>query len=63
MSARSIDTPRRTVVIESIAPTVDDGRHPIKRFEASMAAAGTSEQQKQRFYCDNFIDQMGAGLA
>ena len=35
----------------------------IKRFEASMAAAGTSERQKQRFYCDNFVDLMGAGLA
>ncbi len=31
MSTRSIDTPRRTVVVESIAPAVDDGRHPIKR--------------------------------
>ena len=31
MSTRSIDTPRRTVVIESIAPAVDDGRYPIKR--------------------------------
>jgi predicted TIM-barrel fold metal-dependent hydrolase len=44
-------------------PHVEGGRHPIKRFEASMAAAGTSEQQKQRFYCDNFVDLMGAGLA
>lgn len=43
-------------------PHVEGGRHPIKRFEASMAAAGTSEQQKQRFYCDNFVDLMGAGL-
>ena len=44
-------------------PHVEGGRNPIKRFEASMAAAGTSERQKQRFYCDNFIDLMGAGLA
>jgi hypothetical protein len=44
-------------------PHVEGGRHPIKRFEASMAAAGTSEPQKQRFYCDNFVDLMGAGLA
>jgi hypothetical protein len=28
-----------------------------------MAAAGTSERQKQGFYCNNFIDLMGAGLA
>ena len=44
-------------------PHVEGGRNPIKRFEASMAAAGTSERQKQRFYCDNFVDLMGAGLA
>ena len=44
-------------------PHVEGGRNPIKRFEASMSAAGTSEQQKQRFYCDNFVDLMGAGLA
>jgi predicted TIM-barrel fold metal-dependent hydrolase len=44
-------------------PHVEGGRHPIKRFEASMEAAGTSQTQKQRFYCDNFIDLMGAGLA
>ena len=44
-------------------PHVEGGRNPIKRFEASMASAGTSEAQKQRFYADNFIDLMGAGLA
>ena len=44
-------------------PHVEGGRHPIKRFETSMAAAGTTELQKQRFYCDNFVDLMGAGLA
>lgn len=44
-------------------PHVEGGRNPIKRFETSMEVAGTSEQQKQRFYCDNFVDLMGAGLA
>jgi uncharacterized protein len=44
-------------------PHVEGGRHPIKRFEASLAKAGINEQQKQRFYCDNFVDLMGAGLA
>ena len=44
-------------------PHVEGGRNPIKRFEASMETAGTSEEQKQRFYCDNFVDLMGAGLA
>lgn len=43
-------------------PHVEGGRNPIKRFEASMAAAGTTEAQKQRFYCDNFVDLMGKGL-
>ena len=43
-------------------PHVEGGRNPIKRFEGSMAAAGTSERQKQRFYSDNFVDLMGAGL-
>ena len=31
MSARSIDAPRRTVVIESLTPAVDCGRYPVKR--------------------------------
>jgi starch synthase (maltosyl-transferring) len=31
VSQPPIDTPRRTVVIEDIAPTVDDGRYPLKR--------------------------------
>ncbi len=44
-------------------PHIEGGRNPIKRFEASMETAGTSEHQKQRFYCDNFVDLMGAGLA
>ncbi len=44
-------------------PHVEGGRNPIKRFEASMEKASISEAQKQRFYCDNFVDLMGAGLA
>jgi predicted TIM-barrel fold metal-dependent hydrolase len=44
-------------------PHVEGGRNPIKRFETSMQTAGTSEAQKQRFYCDNFVDLMGSGLA
>src|SRR5689334_12254711 len=44
-------------------PHVEGGRNPIKRFETSMQTAGISEPQKQRFYCDNFVDLMGAGLA
>ena len=44
-------------------PHVEGGRNPLKRFEMSMEKAGTGESQKQAFYCDNFIDLMGAGLA
>jgi uncharacterized protein len=41
-------------------PHVEGGRNPLRRFEASLA--GVSERGKQRFYCDNFEDLMGAGL-
>jgi len=44
-------------------PHVEGGRNPIKRFEASMQAARVSDGQRRAFYCDNFIDLMGAGLA
>ncbi len=42
-------------------PHVEGGRNPIKRFEASLERA--SQAQKQRFYCENFVDLMGAALA
>jgi uncharacterized protein len=42
-------------------PHVEGGRNPLKRFEGTMA--GISDAAKQRFYCDNFIDLMGDGLA
>jgi len=41
-------------------PHVEGGRNPVKRFEDALAA--TPEPAKRRFYCDNFIDLMGAGL-
>jgi len=41
-------------------PHVEGGRNPIKRFEDSMRGCG--ETAKQRFYCDNFRDLMGAAL-
>src|SRR5207245_8177115 len=31
VTARPIDAPRRTVVIEDVAPAVDGGRYPVKR--------------------------------
>jgi predicted TIM-barrel fold metal-dependent hydrolase len=42
-------------------PHVEGGRHPIRRFEASLADA--SDGVKQRFYCENFVDLMGPALA
>jgi len=44
-------------------PHVEGGRNPIKRFEASMDAANIGAAQRQRFYCDNFVDLMGRGLS
>jgi predicted TIM-barrel fold metal-dependent hydrolase len=41
-------------------PHVEGGRNPLGRFERSLASV--SERARQRFYCDNFIDMMGAGL-
>jgi uncharacterized protein len=41
-------------------PHVEGGRNPLKRFEASLGDA--SEEARQRFYCDNFVDLMGAAL-
>ena len=42
-------------------PHVEGGRHPLKRFDESLA--GCTPQQVQRFFADNFIDLMGDGLA
>jgi hypothetical protein len=42
-------------------PHVEGGRAPLKRFDESLA--GCSGPAIQRFYADNFIDLMGAGLA
>jgi predicted TIM-barrel fold metal-dependent hydrolase len=42
-------------------PHVEGGRHPIRRFEASMGGLG--EGARQRFYCENFVDLMGPALA
>jgi predicted TIM-barrel fold metal-dependent hydrolase len=42
-------------------PHVEGGRKPYERFEASLGDA--SDEVRDRFYSDNFIDMMGAGLA
>jgi predicted TIM-barrel fold metal-dependent hydrolase len=42
-------------------PHVEGGRNPMRRFEASLARL--PESVRRRFYCDNFVDLMGSGLA
>lgn len=42
-------------------PHVEGGRNPLKRFDASLLSV--PEALRERFYVDNFIDLMGAGLA
>lgn len=42
-------------------PHIEGGRHPLKRFDASLA--GLAEPVTNRFFAENFIDLMGAGLA
>jgi predicted TIM-barrel fold metal-dependent hydrolase len=42
-------------------PHVEGGRHPLKRFDESLQ--GLSAAARQRFFADNFVDLMGAGLA
>src|SRR5213080_357760 len=42
-------------------PHVEGGRNPLRRFEESTKGLG--ERATQRFYCDNFVDLMGAALA
>lgn len=42
-------------------PHVEGGRNPLKRFGDSLV--GTPQAAQERFYCDNFIDLMGEGLA
>jgi predicted TIM-barrel fold metal-dependent hydrolase len=42
-------------------PHVEGGRQPLRRFDDSLAACPA--RAVQRFYADNFVDLMGAGLA
>lgn len=42
-------------------PHVEGGRNPLKRFNESLK--DVSPRAAERFYCDNFIDLMGEGLA
>jgi predicted TIM-barrel fold metal-dependent hydrolase len=42
-------------------PHVEGGRNPLKRFDSSVGRLPARAQQ--RFFHDNFVDLMGAGLA
>ena len=49
------------LLFSSDFPHVEGGRNPLKRFGDSLA--GTPQPAVDRFFCDNFIDLMGEGLA
>lgn len=51
----------RIPLFSSDYPHIEGGRNPLKRFNDSLSA--TNPQAINRFYCDNFIDLMGEGLA
>lgn len=42
-------------------PHVEGGRRPLERFERSLGDA--SDEVRNRFYAENFVDMMGRGLA
>ena len=42
-------------------PHVEGGRHPMRRFETSLAEC--SDAERHAFFCDNFVDFMGPRLA
>jgi len=48
------------LLFSSDFPHVEGGRNPLKRFGDSLQ--GTNEVLQQKFYRDNFINLMGAGL-
>ena len=41
-------------------PHIEGGRHPLKRFEASLDAAGCDTAERDAFYADNMEDLVGA---
>jgi predicted TIM-barrel fold metal-dependent hydrolase len=54
------NTGPEVMMFSSDYPHVEGGRHPMRRFEASLAGCTAAEQRA--FYCDNFVDFMGARL-
>jgi predicted TIM-barrel fold metal-dependent hydrolase len=55
------NTSEEVCLFSSDYPHVEGGRHPLKRFNDALQ--GASARAVDRFYCDNFIDLMGEGLA
>jgi hypothetical protein len=51
---------RETNILNGGKNRGDVSRNPLKRFNDSLE--GVNERVKRRFYRDNFIDMMGAGL-
>ena len=51
----------RICLFSSDFPHIEGGRNPLKRFNDTLG--GAPPGAVQRFYCDNFIDLMGEGLA
>jgi predicted TIM-barrel fold metal-dependent hydrolase len=49
------------MMFSSDYPHVEGGRHPLRRFEASLAGCTAAEQHA--FYCDNFVDLIGPRLS
>ena len=54
------NTAPEMLMFSSDFPHVEGGRNPLKRFNDSLV--GVSEADKRRFFRDNFIDLLGAGL-
>ena len=54
------NTGEEVCLFSSDFPHVEGGRNPLKRF--GEALDGLSEAKQERFYRDNFIELMGAGL-
>jgi predicted TIM-barrel fold metal-dependent hydrolase len=54
------NTAPEMLMFSSDFPHVEGGRNPLKRFNDSLE--GVSETDRRRFFRDNFIDLLGAGL-
>ena len=55
------NTGEEVCLFSSDFPHVEGGRNPMKRFDDSLV--GVSPAAAERFFCDNFVDLMGEGLA